>query len=65
MIKFVHKKYTEEKDEKGNTIIYYNFTDLFLGIALFVLVAFFINDYLSHSIGNYKNDDFGVSVGFK
>lgn len=57
MIKFVYKKRTEEEGEKGNTVIYYNFTDIFLGLILFGLVVFFINDYLSHSLIKKQSDD--------
>ena len=56
MIKFIHKKRIVEDGEKGKIIIYYNLTDIFLGLILFGLVVFFINDYLSHSLKGLQNN---------
>ena len=56
MIKFIHKKHVREEGEKGKIIIYYNVTDIFLGIILVALVVFFIHDYLSHSLRVEQND---------
>ena len=49
-------------DNEKKIIIYYNASDIFLGIALLALVIFFIHDYLSHSLnpqninGVYMNE---------
>ena len=56
MIKFIHKKHIHESKDSGKIIIYYNFTDIFLGTALLVLVVFFINDYLSHALKPKNNN---------
>ncbi len=37
----------ENKDSK--IVVYYNASDIFLGVALLLLVVFFIHDYLSHA----------------
>ena len=55
MIKFLHKKHINKDHGNAKIIIYYNLSDIFLGTALIILVAFFIHDYLSHSIFRYKN----------
>jgi hypothetical protein len=41
--------------DKGSSkfIIYYNASDIFLGVILLVLVVFFIRDYLSHALQPY------------
>ncbi len=48
MIKFIHKQHVQR--EAGKIVIYYNITDIFLGVALLALVVFFIHDYLSHAL---------------
>ncbi len=60
MIKFRHKKHMQEGKGEAKIVIYYNISDIFLGVALMTLVFFFINDYLSHRPGwnytqNYPN----------
>lgn len=50
MIKFIHKKHIQESDKNNKIIIYYNVSDIFLGATLLILVVFFINDYLSHTL---------------
>ena len=58
MIKFIHKKSVKgEESEKGKIIIYYNVTDIFLGLILLSLVVFFANYYLSHSIGKKQDNN--------
>ncbi len=54
MIKFRHKKHLNSTKEKGKILIYYSISDIFLGAVLMALVVFFMNDYLSHTIGRYK-----------
>ena len=56
MVKFIFKKRREEKRVDGKVVIYYNVSDVFLGIALVALVVFFINDYLSHNLTQYKQN---------
>lgn len=43
-------------DKVGRIVIYYNASDIFLGIALLALVVFFIHDYLSHALDKHCND---------
>jgi hypothetical protein len=50
MIKFIHKKHIQETSGTKGLVIYYNVSDIFLGLTLFVLVIFFINDYISHRL---------------
>ena len=64
MIKFIHKKRIVEDGEKGKIIIYYNLTDIFLGVFLFALVVFFIRDYLSHSLNKQQNNCISSSNSF-
>lgn len=57
MIKFKHKKHMQEGKGEARVVIYYNISDIFLGLVLLVLVFFFIHDYLSHRLGwNYTED---------
>ena len=49
MIKFIHKKHINISDKDKKLIIYYNASDIFLGIALVALVIFFIQNYISHT----------------
>jgi hypothetical protein len=49
MIKFIYKKYVNEKDKNGRNIIYYDVPGILLGLALLVLTVFFIHNYLSHT----------------
>lgn len=58
MIKFIHKKHSESDFGKGKIVIYYNVSDIVLGIMLVALVAFFINDYLSHSLKKEQGNCF-------
>ena len=58
MIKFLHKKHMHKSIETGKIIIYYNFLDIFLGVLLTTLVAFFIHDYLSHALAINQKPDF-------
>ncbi|MCX6752616.1 MAG: hypothetical protein NTZ87_03945 [Candidatus Nomurabacteria bacterium] len=58
MIKFVHKKHMHLDNKDSKVVIYYNASDILLGIALLALVVFFIHDYLSHALGDY--DDAGL-----
>ncbi len=57
MIIFRHKKHMHENRRKGQVVIYYNVTDIFLGATLMILVIFFIHDYLSHALSyrGYEN----------
>ena len=55
MIKFIHKKHLHAKKESGKIVVYYNVTDIFLGIILMALVVFFIHDYLSHNLEHSYN----------
>lgn len=55
MIKFIHKKHLQENKVSGKIVIYYNISDIFLGVTLLILVAFFINDYLSHTLATYSD----------
>ena len=50
MIKFLHKKHINKDHGNAKIIIYYNLSDIFLGTTLIILVAFFIHDYLLHSL---------------
>lgn len=70
MIKFVHKKHMHQEKKDNKIVIYYNVSDIFLGAALLILVAFFINDYLSHALnpsntGSYSNTIEKNFPGFK
>lgn len=56
MIKFKKKEHIQMTKESGKLVIYYNVSDIFLGITLLVLVVFFIHDYLSH---NFKSGRYG------
>ena len=56
MIKFINKKHIAKNEETGKITIYYSVSDIFLGVVLFALVAFFINDYLSHSLGRQGSE---------
>ncbi len=49
MIEF-RRKEKQENTPSNKLIIYYSISDIFLGIILMALVAFFINDYLSHHL---------------
>lgn len=53
MIKFIHKKHVHS--DSGKIIIYYNALDIFLGVALMILVVFFIHDYLSHALATQSS----------
>ncbi|MEI8270064.1 MAG: hypothetical protein WCG45_01720 [bacterium] len=64
MIKFIHKKQVRREGEKGKIIIYYSFTDIFLGLVLFALVLFFIRDYLSHSLNKQQDNCLAYSNSF-
>lgn len=55
MIKFIHKKHIREV-EGGKLVIYYNISDIFLGVVLLALVVFFIHDYLSHALNEGRNN---------
>jgi len=55
MIKFVHKKHINQDNKDKKIIIYYSIFDIFIGIALLILVIFYINYYLSHTL--YKSND--------
>jgi len=55
MIKFIHKKHIKNDTETGKIIIYYSLSDILLGVLLFGLVVFFIQDYLSHTLGEERN----------
>lgn len=61
MIKFIRKKHIKSDLEKGKIVIYYSIPDIFLGIILFGLVVFFINNYLSNTLGKYDSGDFNNS----
>ncbi len=50
MIKFIHKNHVHPDDKNFKFVIYYNISDIFLGTALLILVAFFAQDYLSHEL---------------
>jgi hypothetical protein len=56
MIKFIHKKHINNDIEKGKIIIYYNVSDIVLGIILLALVAFYMHDYLSHALRKSYGD---------
>jgi hypothetical protein len=58
MIKFIHKKHINQDVEKGKIIIYYNVSDIVLGIILLALVAFYMHDYLSHALRSGSNCDY-------
>ncbi|MEI7765354.1 MAG: hypothetical protein WCI93_02090, partial [bacterium] len=53
---FIQKKYINGENKKGQITIYYSISDIFIGIMLIGLVAFFINDYLSHSLGKKQSN---------
>ena len=50
MIKFIKKQHVQEEKISGKVIIYYSISDIFLGTALLLLVAFFIHDYISQRL---------------
>ncbi len=50
MIEFIHKRHMREDAKSNKFVIYYNAFDIFIGIALLILVIFFIHDYLSHAL---------------
>ncbi len=54
MLKFKYKKNLHEYKEGNKFVVYYNYTDIFLGISLMLLVSFFIHDYLSHSYNDHS-----------
>ena len=56
MIKLIRKKRIKEH-EHGVIHIYYSISDIFLGTVLMILVLFFINHYISTTIGVYDIDD--------
>lgn len=64
MIKFKEKKHIGEDKHLGKIVIYYNVSDIFLDTILLVLVVFFINDYLSHSLTPENYDNFSVSENY-
>ncbi len=47
MIKFLHKKHIHYSDKSSRLVIYYSVSDIVLGTLLMILVAFFVNDYLT------------------
>lgn len=56
MIKFIRKEHIKSDKQKGKVIIYYSYMDIFLGLFLFGLVLFFINDYIAHhSLTRFNN----------
>jgi len=64
MIKFKEKKRVREGKHPGKIVIYYNFSDIFLGTTLLILVIFFINDYLSHRLIPTNYDNFSITEGY-
>ena len=56
MIKFIHKKHIHIDDKDNKIVIYYNASDIFLGVSLLILVVFFIHDYLSHALGGSSDN---------
>lgn len=59
MITFKHKKHMHDNKGDAKVVIYYNISDIFLGITLLILVVFFINDYLSHALPSSSRDNSG------
>jgi hypothetical protein len=54
MIKFIHKKHMQ-KENGSKFVIYYNVSDIVLGVMLLSLVAFFIHNYISTSLNSENN----------
>jgi hypothetical protein len=50
MIKFIHREHAQEEKGSRKIVIYYSISDIFLGTALLLLVAFFIHDYISQRL---------------
>ena len=50
MIKFVHRKHTNQNQKTDKIVIYYSLLDIILGLLLMVLVAFFIYNYLEFKV---------------
>lgn len=45
------------RSTSGDIFIYYSMSDVILGTALLILVFFFIQNYLSHTIGPEREND--------
>ncbi len=56
MIKFIRKKHVKEHED-GVIKIYYSISDVLLGTVLMILVLFFINHYISTTVGRYTLED--------